>query len=482
MRKISIFTGIILLAVNLAVAQNASSPGSKLVNSLQYSTLNWQIPKVGVDVQRLVLDNGMIVFLLPNHELPLVDANLIIRTGEIYEPKENMAIPGLTGTLMRTGGTKTMTPDSLDALLEFMAASVNIEIGEESGWGSLSVLAKDTRLGFKILADILMNPAFSEKKLRLEKEQIREDIRRRNDSPGRIIGREFNRLQYGDHPSGSILEWADVKNIKRDDLIAFHKKYFCPNNIMIAISGDFDTDTMVWILNESFAGWPKQPIDFAPIPAVKFEYKPGVYIVNKDISQANIRIGQLGIKRDNPDRYAIALMNYILGGGSFTSRLTTKVRSNEGLAYSVGSSFDISSRDYGLFTAYCQTKNSTTYKAISLMMTEIRKITESPVDTQEFAMARDAYLNQFVFNFTSPGQIVSQLMSLEYNNMPPDYYEKYLDYIRAVKIDDIQRVAQTYLIPDSLSIMVVGNPANFDAPLDDFGTVTEIPLTPPKIK
>jgi predicted Zn-dependent peptidase len=482
MRRYSVFAGILLIALNFAAAQTSSSPGSKLVNSLRYKELNWQIPKVGVDVQRIVLENGMIVFLLPNHELPLVDANLLVRTGEIYEPKENMAIPGLTGKLMRTGGTKNIAPDSLDALLEFMAASIDIGIGEESGWGSLSVLAKDIRLGFKVLADILMNPMFSEKKLRLAKEQIREDIRRRNDNPGRIIGREFNHLIYGDHPKGSILEWADVKNIKRDDIIAFHRKYFCPNNVMMAISGDFNPDTIIQILNESFAGWSKQQIELGPIPEVNFEYKPGVYIVNKDISQANILIGHLGIKRENPDRYAIALMNYILGGGSFTSRLTTQVRSNEGLAYSVGSNFDISSRDYGLFTAHCQTKNSTAHKAITLMLDEIRKISQTRVDTQEFAMARDAYINQFVFNFTSPGQIVNQLMSLEFNKMPPDYYEKYLDNIRAVRIEDIQRVAQIYLKPESLTIMVVGNPADFDAPLDDFGTIKEIPLAPPVIR
>jgi zinc protease len=482
MRKISILLAAILIIANLAMAQSTSSPGSKLVNSLELKTLNWQIPRVGVEVKRIVLDNGMIVFLLPNHELPLVDANLLIRTGEIYEPPTNMAIPDLTGTLMRTGGTKTMSADSLDALLEYMAASINISIGTESGSANLSVLAKDTKIGFQLLADMLMNPAFSEEKLKLEKDQIREDIRRRNDSPGQIIGREFSHLLYGDHPNGSILEWKNVKDIKRNDLIAFHKKYFCPNNIMIAVSGDFNPDSIIQILNQSFAGWPKHEINFASIPTVNFEYKPGVYIVNKDITQANIRIGELGIKRENPDRYAIALMNYILGGGSFTSRLTTKVRSNEGLAYSVGSGFDISSRDYGLFMAYCQTKSTTAHKAASLILDEIKKITEAPVDTQEFAMARDAYINQFVFNFTSSGQIVNQLMSLEYNKMPSDYYQKYLDNVRAVTIEDIQRVARTYIKPDSLTIMVVGNPATFDAAFDDFGSVKEIPLVAPVIK
>jgi zinc protease len=482
MRKILLSILIIASIANFAVAQNAISPGSKLVGALQPKDIKWQIPEVGVDVQRVVLDNGMILFLMPNHELPLIDANLLIRTGEIYEPPANKAIPELTGTIMRTGGTKTTTPDSIDALLEFMAASINVDIGEESGTASLSVLAKDTKIGFQILADILMNPAFSGKKLQLEKEQIRESIRRRNDSPGQIINREFDHLLYGDHPKGSILEWKDVKNVKKNDLIAFHKKYFCPNNIMIAVSGDFQPDSIIQIIKQSFAGWQKQTIDFASIPEVKFEYKPGVYIINKDISQANIRIGQLGIKRDNPDRYALTLMNYILGGGSFTSRLTTRVRSNEGLAYSVGSGFDIMSRDYGLFEAHCQTKSASAHKAVSIILEEIKKITEEPVDTQEFAMARDAYINQYVFNFASPGQIVNRLMNLEYDHMPPDFYEKYLDNIRAVTVADIQRVAKTYLKPDSLTIMVVGNPSTFDAPFDDFGKITNIPLVAPVIK
>jgi predicted Zn-dependent peptidase len=482
MRKIFSIFGLIAILASFSAGQNIASPGAKLVNGLEKKAINWKIPRVGAEVKRAVLDNGMIVFLLPYHELPLVDASILIRTGEIYEPAANMAIPGMAGTLMRTGGTRTLKPDSLNALLEYMAASIEIGIGNESAWGSLSILAKDTRLGFRILADILMNPTFSEEKLKLRKEQIREDIRRRNDSPGQIMGREFDHLIYGNHPSGSILEWDNVKNIKRKDLIAFHDKYFHPGNIMIAISGDFESDSILQILNESFAGWPKKDIVLPEMSSVKHEYKPGVYIINKDISQANIRIGELGIKRDNPDRYAIALMNYILGGGSFTSRLTTKVRSNEGLAYSVGSNFDISSRDFGLFTAHCQTKNSTAHKAVSLILDEIKKIGQNPVDTQEFAMARDAYINQFVFNFTSPGQIVNQLMSLEYNKMPADYYEKYLDNIHAVTIADIQRVAQTYIKPDSLTIMIVGNPSKFDSPFDNFGLVKIIPLVTPIIK
>jgi zinc protease len=481
MQKILTTFLIMALATVIAFGQNASSPGSKIVNSLKYEDINWKIPRIGKEVQRVVLANGMTVFLLPNRELPLVEAFVLIRTGDIYEQTDKMAIPDLTGTIIRSGGTKSMSPDSLNTLLEFMAASIETGISTESGTAWMSVLSKDIDLGFKVLADILMNPAFSQEKLELEKSLIKESIRRRNDSPGDITSREFDHLIYGEHPYGRILEWEYVKNIKREDLIAYHGKYFHPNNVMLAVSGDFTTGTILATINKAFAGWQKKTIEFPQMPTVAFDYKPGIYLIEKDISQANIELGQLGIKRDNPDRYAISLMNYILGGGSFTSRMTTQVRSNEGLAYHVGSSFDIGRRDYGMFKAECQTKNSTAHKAVSLMLDEIKKTRLNPVDTSEFAMAQDAYINQFVFSFTSPGQIVNQLMSLEYNGYPQDYYEKYLDNIRAVTIADIQRVAENYLKPENLTFLIVGKPSEFDAPFDDIGQVKTIPLTEPKI-
>jgi zinc protease len=482
MRKIMTTILLIVLTVALAFGQTASSPGSKLVNSLKYKDINWKIPQIGKEVQRVVLKNGLTVFLLPNHELPIVEAYVLIRTGEIYESTEQMAIPGLTGTLLREGGTKTMSPDSLNALLEYMAASIETGIGLESGTASLSVLAKDTDLGFKVLADILMNPAFSSEKLELEKSQIKESIRRRNDSPGEITDRELYHLVYGDHPYGRIVEWSDVKNIKREDLSAYHDKYYHPNNVMIAVSGDFTSGAMLATINKAFGAWQKKPVILPRIPDVTYDFKPGVYKIEKDLSQTNIAIGQLGIKRDNPDKYAITIMNYILGGGSFTSRMMSRVRSNEGLAYHVGSSFNIDSRDYGTFSAYCQTKNSTAHKAVSIMLDEIKKIRLNPVDTSEIAMARDAYINQFVFEFTSAGQIVNELMSLEYDGYPQDYCQKYLDNIRAVTIADIQRVAEKYLKPENLTILLVGKSSEYDAQFNDLGQVKTIPLVEPKLE
>jgi zinc protease len=204
-----------------------------------------------------------------------------------------------------------------------------------------------------------------------------------------------------------------------------------------------------------------------------------VYEVFKDINQANIRIGELGIDRDNPDRYAVGIMNYILGGGSFTSRITSKVRSDEGLAYHAASSFATDSRDLGMFNADCQTKLSTTYKAIRLMMDEINRIRVEKVTDEELNAAKDSYINRYIFNFTTPAQIVSQLMSLEFDNRPADLLRNYVDNVRKITTEDVLRVAQTYLKPENLTFLVVGNPSGFEKPLDEFGKVSTIQLTEP---
>jgi zinc protease len=470
-----------VFAVAYLYAQEKTSPGSKEIAKLSYPELKWAVPEVGKEVTRTVLDNGLILYLMEDHELPLISGHALIRTGSIYDTKQEMAVAGITGTVMRTGGTRNYSPDSLNALLEFIAGSVESGIGTESGSASLSVMAKDLDLGLEILYEVLRYPAFDSAKIDLEKSQIRESIRRRNDRPGSIVSREFDHLIYDDHPYGRILEWEDVRDIGRDDLIAYHQKYYHPNNIMMAFAGDFDKDELIGKINDLFGKWPRSDIEFPRIPEVQFEFRPGVYVIDKDITQANIRVGELGIKRDNPDKYAIALMNFILGGGSFTSRLTTRVRSDEGLAYSVRSRFSTGSRDYGLFYAYTQTKTATAHRALEIFFEEFDKIRKEPPSEAELETARDSYINNFVFQFDSPGEIVNRLMSLEYDDYPPDYYQKYLDNIRAVTLDDIRRVADKYIKPDSMTIVVVADTSAIVGDLSDFGTVTRLELEAPNV-
>jgi zinc protease len=458
------------------------SGAAKAIAKLKYPELKWKVPEVGKEVSRDTLKNGMIVYMMENHELPMINASVMIRTGSIYDSQKDMAVAGLTGTVMRTGGTKSYSADSLNELLEYVAGSVESNIGQESGSASMSVMSKDLDTGLKILNEVLRYPVFDTAKINLEKSHIKEGIRRRNDRPGGIVSRELDHLIYGDHPYGRILEWADVKDINRQNLIDYHDKYYHPNNIMIAFSGDFNSKQLSAKLDQVFGDWPRSEIKFPPIPQVELKFIPGVFVINKDVTQSNISEAQIGIKRDNPDRYAITLMNYVLGGGSFTSRLTSRVRSDEGLAYHVGSYFDTGSRDLGLFTAVAQTKTVSTHRVLEIFQEEFKKIRAQIAAQNEFEGARDAYLNNFVFQFDSPDEVVNRLMSLEYDGYPADYYQKYLDKVRAVTIQDMQRVAQKYLNPDSMTIVVLIDTTKVVGKLSDFGKVNYITLEEPKVE
>jgi predicted Zn-dependent peptidase len=341
-------------------------------------------------------------------------------------------------------------------------------------------MAKDLDTGLKIFYEVLRYPAFDTAKINLEKSQIKESIRRRNDRPGSIISRKFSHHIYGDHPYGRILEWEDVKNISKEDLVAYHERYFHPDNIMIAIAGDFNSKKLTRKIEKLFGEWQMSEIDFPPIPDVDYSFKPGVFVIDKDITQANVRIGHLGIKRDNPDKYAVSLMNFILGGGSFTSRLTTRVRSDEGLAYSVRSRFSTGSRDFGLFYAYSQTKTSSAHRVLEIFMEEFERIRQELPSQAEFETARDSYVNNFVFQFDSPGEVVNRLMSLEFDDYPRDYYQEYLNNVRSVTLDDIKKVAEKYLKPESMSVMVLADTSAIVGSLSDFGDVTYLKLEEPK--
>jgi len=457
------------------------SPGSKIIEGLTSGKIELTIPEVGRDVERVALDNGIILYLYEDHHLPLFNLSAVIRCGSIFDPAEKAGLSGIVGSVMRNGGSEKVSGDSLNILMEYIGGSLETGIGDERGTVSLSVLSKDIDLGLGLFADLIRNPAFPQDKIDLAKSDIRNNIKRRNDNPGSVSNRYFYSIIYGDHPYGRVLEWATVNGITRQDLIDYHRKFFVPNNIMIGISGDFNKADMVEKLKKLLGDWQKSSTPLPAYPAVAMEYHPGVYEVWKDINQAFIKLGELGIKRDNPDRYAVRLLNYILGGGSFTSRLTSRVRSDEGLAYHVSSSFPIDSRDYGAFSADCQTKSATAYKAVKIITEEIEKIRTNGVTDVELTDAKDATINNLVFNFDGSQKIVMNLLSLEYDGYPADYYKNYFDNYRKVTLDDIKRVAQAYLQPDKLTYIIVGKAETYEKPLDEFGKVTKIQLTDPVV-
>ena len=432
------------------------------------------------EVQRVTLPNGMRLFLLEDHELPLIYVSARIRVGSIYEPADKVGLSDITGEVMRTGGTTSKTGDELDEELERIAASVETGIGTSSGSASVSVLKDDIDRGLAILADVLMHPAFAPDKIELAKMQHRSAIARRNDQPGSIAGREFNKLIYGpDSPYARHTEYATIDSITRADLIAFHKRFFGPNNMMLAVWGDFDAGQMIEKIEEAFAEWEQIDLDLPDKPEVDYAWRSTVNLVNKpDINQSNIYLGHIGGLMSDPDYFALTVMNQILGGG-FTGRLFKNIRSRQGLAYSVYGSYSSGLDHAGQFYVGCQTKSGSTAHAIRAMIDEIEKIAAEEVTDEELELAKTSYLNSFVFNFDSKGEIINRLMAYEYYGYPADFLQQTKDRVEQVTKADVLRVAKAHLKPETLQILVVGKPDDFDEPLSELGQVNTIDVTIP---
>ncbi len=456
-------------------AAPAGTDWSKVVDPrmLEAEPLEFKVPAI----ERVVLANGMVVYLMENHMLPLVKAYAVIRTGELYEPAEKAGLASLTGAVMRTGGTDAMTPDEVNETLEFVAAEIGVSIERERGIATLDVLKKDLDTGLRLFADILRRPRFDESKIALRKAELAEEFRRENDDPEETLFREFRELLYGDHAyARRVIGYPEtVARITRDDLARFHRRFFHPNNIIMGVSGDFERDEMLAKLNAVFGDWPRAELDIPEPPAIPADFTRSLNFVEKEIVQSNIVIGHLGIDRLDPDYYAAYVLNYILGGSGFNSRLTENVRTKAGLAYSVGS-YVFAPRYRGFFFAYCFTKTESTEQAILMILDELERVRREQVTDEEFSRARNAIENQFVFRFQTAERIVRQKVEIEYIGLPMDYLERYLDIIRAITKEDLVRVAKRLIHPERATILVIGTPEAIDGFPAEFSAFKPVTL------
>jgi len=439
--------------------------------TMTFPALAFEIPKS----ERVQLKNGMIVYLLQDHELPIVNMTAYLNGGSIYDPPGKVGLASLTSVALRSGGTQSTPPDELDRELEFMASSIESSIGSDSANVSLSTLTKNLDRTLALFAELMMKPAFQNSRVELARLHAFEGIRRQNDDPKGIAGRELNLAIYPDHPLSRIPTVASVKAITRDDMIDFQKRYFYPANMVLAVSGDFDREQFLKNLETLFAGWPNRTASFPPVQPPTDDPVAAVLHVQKEVNQSVIRMGHLGIDKNNPDLYALKVMDFILGGG-FTSRLTQEIRSNQGLAYNVSSYFETGRRFRGSFIAETETKSETTVKATTLLRSIIAGMTLAEVSDRELNLAKDSIINSFIFGFTRSDAIVNQRARLEFYRYPEGYLEHFRDNIARVTKADVLRVARKYLHPDAMKLVVVGDDKKFDQPLSTFGSVREIPL------
>jgi len=483
--------GLTALLILIAVVGLGRSP-ALAVTPRHYTELELPpAPEVTVpEYTRYQLDNGVSVYLLEDHELPLVYGSAMVRTGSRLESGDKVGLGSITGDVMRSGGTQAHPADVLNQLLEQRAASVETSIDVTAGSASFSALSEDLEDVMGLFAEVLQQPAFPQDKIDLTKNQWRGAIARRNDNPSDIADREFQKLIYGaDSPYARTIEYSTLDNIARADVVSFYQQSFQPQNLLLGIVGDFDTEAIKPLIAQQFGKWqsatytaPRQRLNAptqliasrnATAPAITQAKTGGVFYVDQpQLTQSSVQVGHLGGQFDSQDYPALSVMNEVLNG--LGGRLVNEVRSRQGLAYSVYA-FWSPRFDYpGLFVGGGQTRSDATVPFVKSTLAELERIRTSPITETELNRAKDSVLNAFIFNFQTPSQVLSRVMRYDYYGYPQDFIFKYQEQIQATTIEQVQEAAQANLQPEKIVTLVVGSATAINPPLTSLNPNTEV--------
>lgn len=458
-----------LLSVAL-LAQPARDPRTLRFPELRFAPAKPQAVELG---------GGRQLLLLPDHDVPLVRAYVVVESGSILDPQGREGLSSLTVRALKSGGAGDLTPEQVEDRLDGLGSTINVFTDLESSTLTLWSLRDNFEVSWQLLTDMVFRPRFDEARLDSEKKGDLEAIRRRWDDPQGTAFTLWPELLYGrGQPEGRRTTSASVSAITRADLVEFHRGSLLGKRVMIAICGDFDPARAVALAKRDFAAWPAARSMGPEVPPVTLAARPGIYLVDKPaMTQAVLLIGHLGTGRLDPDNAELSVLNFILGGGGFNSRIMREVRSHRGLAYSAYGTVG-AGRDRGAFTCFTQTKTQTAGEATRVIADIVRAMTEGEVTPGELATAKSYEANSFVFRFESPAALLYQTMTMRLQGFPDDYFDKYLGRIAAVDAAKVKAMARRVLNPDGLVVLVVGPKAQLLEPLKTLGLggVTELPL------
>lgn len=407
--------------------------------------------------KRIQLDNGMVLLLAEKHDIPMVTVSMAIKAGNTAAAGDKPGLAAITAALL-TQGTTRRTANQISSDIDFIGGSLATGGGDDFAAASLRVLKKDIRTGFDLLSDVIMNPVFDQKEIDRKVKSTLAEIQRQKEEPKIVASEAFNKAVYGGHAYGVTGDdiAAYLPKLTRQDIVDFYKARYHPNDTIIAVVGDVNEKEVVSLLNEYFNGWKQYDQPLPPPVAPPIIDTTSMRKIDKSITQANIVMGHIGISRENPDFYAVSIMNYILGGGGFSSRLMDNIRDNKGLAYDVHSSF-ASLKETGIFEVGIQTKNESANDVISETFKEIRRIQNDLVSEKELADAKAYLTGSFPLRMDTSAKIAGMLTAIEIYNLGLDYPARYPALINAVTREDIRRVAKKYLHPDAMVVVVVAD-------------------------
>ncbi len=425
--------------------------------------------------ERQVLPNGLVWLFSPQPALPLVTLNLVIKTGVLQEPPGKAGLANLTAGLLASGTAKR-SAQQISEEFDFLGARFGAGGGQDFATLSLTVLKKDVPKALEVFRDVLLNPAFKPEEISRLVERLKGRLQSDEDEPGVVAGRAFRKVLYGNFPYWYPIIGTpeSLPTITREDIAGFHRTYYRPNNAVLALVGDLTPAEAAALVQDTFGNWEKAALPERDLPPVPREGGCRAVKIDKDITQANIVVGKVGIDRANPDFYALQVMNYIFGGGGFASRLMDNIRDNRGLVYSIHSSFDPGMAP-GPFNISLETKNAQGNEAIEQVRRETERIRQRPVTDKELADAKSYLIGSLPMKMDSNAKRAWLMAYVELYGLGLDYPWRYPEIVRGISRQDIQAVAEKYLQPDGWVMVVVGKQDEIKLKLPEGWTVQDKP-------
>jgi len=414
-----------------------------------------------LEIKREKLPSGLTVLYVERHELPIVMATMLVKASPLQEDPLKSGIAYITAKMLNEGTTGRKAAD-ISQEIEFIGGSLETSTNNDFTTISLSVLKKDVEKGFDLFSDVVLHPSFPADELARKKELVKGTLKQREEDPSFVAGRRFIREVFGEHPYGRLVEGSveSIDVIEKADIVNFYDTFYRPENSIIAVVGDISHDELAGLLDRYFSFW-KAKREQKDAENIRLQKPPElkqsrIEVIDKDVAQANIFFGGLGISRDDPDYYSVSVMNYVFGGGGFASRLMKVIRDEMGLTYSINSFFS-ANKYQGRFEVEVQTKNESAGRVIDEMLKQIRLIKAEPITDQELQDAKDYLIGSFPRRLETSRMIADFLVTVQYYNLGDDYIDRYRDYINKVTKEDVLRVARKYLNNDNYILVVVGN-------------------------
>ena len=443
---------IVLVSLALAVFMASCSGIPSRPDDLGLEPVEFKLTKP----ERWELANGLVILYQQDDEVPLVGGTLYVPNGSIYSSKEDLGVASACGSQLREGGVKGLSPEALDEKLDSLGASVESGMSDEYATAGFSSLTEDFEEVFDIFAKMIKQPSFNQKRYQLWKQLSRNGIARRKDSPDTMGSMSFAKVVFGwDGPYSRTLNLESLEKVSLQKVRKFHAENYGPVGSILTISGSVSKKRLKAALEKHFASWPAQKIIHSGPPQVTEEFKPGIYILEKDLDQASIRIGHRGPKRHGDDWFAMKIFNRIFGHGSFESTLFNRIRTELGLAYSVWGGINPGA-EVGTVELYAGTRSEKAKEAILESIKVVKQVQAEAPEEERLKAAIESSQKSFVFSFASSGSIVSRQSILELLGYPEDYNETYVENLAAVTTDEVLEVAKRHMDTKDLAIVVVG--------------------------